>query len=275
MSKAFFKHLYDKQRSLEAVPSNADIAAWALQVVRLMFPEQNHDKFDSQEHVEEHFFRLQSELHQMMDATKACRNCDNDKLSALFFESLPELYDVLNTDIQSIFNGDPAARSEFEVIRSYPGFYAISFYRIAHALHLLSVPLIPRILTEHAHSTTGIDIHPGAIIGDWFTIDHGTGVVIGETSIIGRHVKLYQGVTLGALHVHKDMAFIKRHPTVEDGVIIYSGATILGGDTVIGRDSIIGGNVWITKSVPPGSKVYHKGEISVLMLDPNQSSSWP
>jgi serine O-acetyltransferase len=171
---------------------------------------------------------------------------------------------VLNTDIDAIVLGDPAAHTRFEVIRAYPGFFAISFYRIAHALLDLETPLLPRIITEYAHSQTGIDIHPAAEIGEHFFIDHGTGIVIGETCIIGNHVKLYQGVTLGALSVDKDMAFIKRHPTVEDHVIIYSGATILGGDTTIGHHSTIGGNVWLTKSVPPYSTVYHRASVEVV-----------
>ena len=145
-----------------------------------------------------------------------------------FFSQLPGLYQLLNTDIQAIFRGDPAARSEFEVVRTYPGFFAISFYRLAHSLFKHDVPLLPRILTEYAHSKTGIDIHPAAEIGAYFYIDHGTGIVIGESCIIGKHVKLYQGVTLGSLSVAKSMAFTKRHPTVEDNVVIYSGATITG-----------------------------------------------
>ena len=145
----------------------------------------------------------------------------------------------------------PAAKSREEVIRTYPGFYAVAAYRIAHQLHLLGIQGIPRIITEHAHSKTGIDIHPGAKIGNHFCIDHGTGVVIGETSVIGNHVKIYQGVTLGALSVNKEDATKKRHPTLEDNVVVYAGATILGGGTVIGRGSVIGGNVWLTESVPP------------------------
>src|SRR5690606_29345748 len=155
-----------------------------------------------------------------------------------FFNSFPELYRKMNTDISAILNGDPAAKNEFEIIRTYPGFLAISFYRVAHALFKLEVPLIPRLLTELAHSKTGIDIHPGAMIGEYLYIDHGTGIVIGETTIIGDYVKMYQGVTLGGLSVEKIFANTKRHPTIEDRVIIYAGATILGGDTVIGHDCI-------------------------------------
>jgi serine O-acetyltransferase len=176
---------------------------------------------------------------------------------------LPEIRDTLQQDIQAAYEGDPAAMSTMEVVMSYPGLYAITIHRIAHALYKQGVPLIPRVMSEHAHSKTGIDIHPGATIGPGFFIDHGTGVVIGETCRIGRRVKLYQGVTLGALSFAKDengmlVKGIKRHPDVEDNVVIYAGATILGGDTVIGRGAVIGGNVWLTHSVPPGTKVYNQ-----------------
>ncbi len=167
------------------------------------------------------------------------------------------IYDKLIEYLLAIYIGDPAAKYISEVIRSYPGFYATAAYRIAHELHSLGIEDIPRIITEHAHSQTGIDIHPGARIGRHFCIDHGTGLVVGETAEIGDHVKLYQGVTLGALSVHKEDANLKRHPVIEDHVVIYAGATILGGQTVIGHHSIIGGNVWITRSVPPHAKVYY------------------
>lgn len=173
---------------------------------------------------------------------------------------MPEIYHLLNTDIDAILSGDPAAHTAFEVIRAYPGFYALSFFRIAHALYQLNMPLVPRILTEQAHARTGIDIHSAAEIDEYFCIDHGTGIVIGETTKIGKHVKIYQGVTLGALSVKKDMAFTIRHPTIEDHVVIYAGTTILGGETIVGHHSVIGGNVWVTESVPPGSLVYHQPE---------------
>ncbi len=245
------------------MPSNKEITTWALQVIRLLYPEQSKKVFISIGQLQDEFKKLEDELCHIMHVTTACGNCDNERLAKSFFDQLPELYRVLNTDIQAIFNGDPAARSEFEVIRTYPGFYAISFYRLAHSLFNHDVPLLPRILTEHAHSKTGIDIHPAAQIDEYFYIDHGTGIVIGETSRIGKHVKLYQGVTLGALSVAKNLADTKRHPTVEDNVVIYSGATILGGETVIGHDSVIGGNVWLTQSVAPNSTVYHDPTIKV------------
>ena len=177
-----------------------------------------------------------------------------------FFRELPAIRALLNTDIRAAFRGDPAAKSIEEVILSYPGLEAIMVYRLAHFFWTREVPLIPRMMSEIIHTRTGIDIHPGAEIAESFFIDHGTGVVIGETSVIGKNVKIYQGVTLGALSVKKELAGKKRHPTIEDDVTIYAGATILGGDTIIGKGSVIGGNVWLTRSVSPGSTVYAKGE---------------
>lgn len=174
------------------------------------------------------------------------------------FRSIPRLRRLLDGDVRAAYDGDPAARSIEEIVFSYPSIEAITAHRIAHELYKAGVPMIPRIIAEHAHAVTGIDINPGATIGERFFIDHGTGVVIGETAVIGNDVKLYQGVTLGALSVPHRIgeSLGKRHPTIEDEVTIYSGATILGGDTVIGRGSVIGGNVWIVRSVPPGSKVF-------------------
>jgi serine O-acetyltransferase len=180
-----------------------------------------------------------------------------------FFKDLKNIKKTLLKDASFILESDPAATRLIEVIAIYPGFLAIFCYRIANSLAKLSVPLLPRIITEYAHKVTGIDIHPLATIGCPFSIDHGTGIVIGETAIIGNNVKLYQGVTLGALSVDKSKASKKRHPTIEDNVVLYAGCTILGGQTVVGRNSIIGGNVWLTESIAPFSVVYHKSEIIV------------
>ena len=180
-----------------------------------------------------------------------------------FFEKLPEVYEKLLLDAHAFVAADPAAESLEEVIVAYPGFYAISVYRIAHELYKLQVPILPRLITEYAHNKTGIDIHPGATIGGAFFIDHGTGVVIGQTTVIGNHVKLYQGVTLGALAVRKEARGAKRHPTIENNVIIYAGSCILGGETTVGHDSAIGGNVWLTESVQPYSVVYHKSDVKI------------
>lgn len=264
MNEEFYLHLFNKQNSIEPVPSNQEIAEWVMNLLNLLYPERLTTPDYSVNEIKRRFARQEKELIKILNATKACEHFDNEGIVAGFFDNLPELYRKMNTDIKAILDGDPAAKSEFEVIRSYPGFLAIAIYRISHVLLKANVPLIPRIITEYGHSITGIDIHPGALIGEYLYIDHGTGLVIGETTVIGNHVKLYQGVTLGALSVEKYMADIKRHPTIEDHVIIYSGATILGGETHIGAHSIIGGNVWLTKSVPPRSTVYHQSAIKVI-----------
>ena len=180
-----------------------------------------------------------------------------------FLNAIPQIARVADTDVEAAFSGDPAAYSKEEIIITYPGFYAICVYRLAHKLHNLGVPLLPRLMSEYAHEKTGIDIHPGAVIGENFFIDHGTGVVIGETSLIGKNVKIYQGVTLGALSVKKKLQSVKRHPTIESDVVIYANSTILGGDTVIGRGSVIGGNTWITESIPSDSVILNKMEMSI------------
>jgi len=191
-----------------------------------------------------------------------CTHCQErgQREGIRFLEQLPKIREILITDVQAAYDGDPAAKSIDEVIISYPGVLAITIHRIAHQLWRQEIPLLPRMMSEHAHSITGIDIHPGAAIGLSFFIDHGTGVVIGETTTIGERVRIYQGVTLGALSLPKEeveqLRYAKRHPTIEDDVTIYAGATILGGETVIGSGSVIGGSVWITNSVPPGTKVF-------------------
>ncbi|RTZ98258.1 MAG: serine acetyltransferase [Deltaproteobacteria bacterium] len=199
--------------------------------------------------------------HDCFRYNQPCSECEeNGHLTALeILNAVPALRKILATDVSATYEGDPAAKSHDEIIFSYPGILAITIYRVAHLLHNLGIPLLPRIMTEYAHGITGIDIHPGADIGERFVIDHGTGVVIGETTVIGRNVRIYQGVTLGALSLPADagerLRNQKRHPTIEDDVIIYSGATILGGDTIIGTRSIIGGNVWLTRSVAPDTSV--------------------
>ncbi|MBT3311434.1 MAG: serine acetyltransferase [Desulfobacterales bacterium] len=199
--------------------------------------------------------------HDCLRYDHSCTDCKErgQKVALDILDIIPNIRKTLATDISAAFDGDPAAKSHDEVIFSYPGIFTIMVYRISNALFTQDVPLLPRIMSEYAHSITGIDIHPGAQIGESFAIDHGTGIVIGETAIIGNNVRIYQGVTLGALSLPKDAGNryrgVKRHPTIEDDVIIYAGATILGGDTSIGARSVIGGNVWITKSVPPDTKV--------------------
>ena len=216
------------------------------------------------------FFEVLSEQitlairHDCLRYNQPCTHCKDRGLESaiVFMREMPQLRNMLSKDVRAAYEGDPAAKSHDEIIFSYPGLYAVTVYRIAHQLHHQGITLIPRIMTENAHSLTGIDIHPGAHIGESFFIDHGTGVVVGETAVIGNRVRLYQGVTLGALSLPRDSAKAlrsqKRHPTIEDDAIIYAGATILGGDTVIGARSVIGGNVWITDSVPPDTKVFLK-----------------
>jgi serine O-acetyltransferase len=200
--------------------------------------------------------------HECKRLGRVCTFCEDkaEEVAIDFLAAIPSMREMLALDVQAAYDGDPAAKSLDEIIFSYPGMFAITVYRIAHELYRLGVPLIPRMMTEHAHTVTGIDIHPGARIGKRFFIDHGTGVVIGETTEIGENVKLYQGVTLGALSFPKDekgnlLRGTKRHPTLEDNVTIYSGATILGGETTIGTGSVVGGNVWLTHSIEPGTKV--------------------
>ncbi|MFA8449549.1 MAG: serine O-acetyltransferase EpsC [Bacteroidales bacterium] len=188
-----------------------------------------------------------------------------------FFEKFPEIASSLMEDAQTIYDFDPAARSVDEVIAGYPGFFSIMVYRLSHVLYNFDIPLIPRLMSEYAHSKTGIEISPGAKIGKSFFIDHGTGIVIGETAIIYDNVKIYQGVTLGAMQVDKSLAQTKRHPTIENNTIIYSNSTILGGDTVIGHDSIVGGNVFLTKSIPPNSIVYQQSEVKIRNQDKKSS----
>lgn len=208
-------------------------------------------------------YRLSNLLTVMLLPIRNNLNQTPETICLNFISQLPDIYISLMKDAKAICDFDPASASIEEVIITYPGFFAIAAYRIAHTIQKLGVPLIPRLISEYAHSMTGIDINPGAEIGESFFIDHGTGIVIGETTVIKNNVKIYQGVTLGALQVRKDLASTKRHPTVEDNVIIYANATILGGETIIGKGSIIGGNVWITSSVPENSLVYHTNEIKI------------
>ncbi len=263
MNKDFKSYLLNKHDTTGVLPTNKSITRWALCLIRLLYPQLIHERLKNSSDIDRTFLWLEKELQHLLDSAYACQNDDNKVRAKRFMEYIPQLYRILNTDIDAILKGDPAAKDDYEVIRAYPGFYAIAFYRIAHVLWKLGIAMIPRILTEHAHSKTGIDIHPGADIDDHFFIDHGTGIVIGETAVIGKHVKLYQGVTLGALSVAKNMANTKRHPTIGNNVIIYSGASILGGETVIGDNCVIGGNVWLTKSVSDGSIVYYTSQTRI------------
>lgn len=261
MDKTFLEKLYQSHQACPSCPSPAEVSQFFTQLLGTLFPDFSHETFTSISDFEAHVSELQNNLEEMIRNTPGRKTMNEREVVQQFFDALPRIHDRLEHDVVAMYAGDPAAKDTKEVVRTYPGFYATAAYRLAHELHRLGVVGIPRVITEHAHSKTGIDIHPGAKIGEHFCIDHGTGVVIGETTIIGNHVKIYQGVTLGALSVDKRDAEKKRHPTIEDNVIIYAGATILGGETIIGHDSVIGGNVWITRSVAAHSKIYYQAKI--------------
>ena len=262
MSKTFIKKLYERnKKASSSFPDKESAEDFIDQLFRFLFLPVTGRKPLTE--VEKEFDSLKSYLSTLVyDVIKGGE--ESQTITESFFSNLPGMYDQLIADAESIVKHDPAARSVEEVIVAYPGFYAIAIYRLSHRLYNLGVNILPRLFTEYAHGRTGIDIHPGAKIGEGFFIDHGTGIVIGETSIIGNHVKIYQGVTIGALLALKEDQPAKRHPTIEDGVVIYAGATILGGQTVIGHDSVIGGNVWITNSVPANSLVYQKSEVTTI-----------
>jgi len=233
-----------------------------------------HILFDAKISVRDNMDALAESFNDLCQMLEKPLPCEYETVWKKFLVGLPDILNQLNQDAKCIFLHDPAANSVEEVILAYPGFFSIAVYRLSHAFYLHRMPLIPRMMSEYAHRLTGIDIHPGASIGSPFFIDHGTGIVIGESAVIRDHVKIYQGVTLGALQVSKDMKDQKRHPTVEDNVTIYAGSTILGGETVIGANSTIGGNVWLTRSVPPDSIVYQKSETK-LKQKPNGKNEGP
>lgn len=262
MNQEFINKLYIRQQVCPSCPSPEVVSQWFNELLGTLFPDFSKQQFSNQKEFELHFEKLKLQLDQILSRNPIKSEADPDQIAETFFESLPKIHEMLEEDITAIFEGDPAAKSRTEVIRTYPGFIAIAAHRVAHFLHQTGVALIPRIISEYAHSKTGIDIHPGATIGHYFCIDHGTGIVIGETTEIGDHVKVYQGVTLGGLSVDKKDAKVKRHPTIGDNVVIYAGATILGGNTMVGHDSIIGGNVWLTHSVPAFSKIYYQAQMS-------------
>ncbi len=265
--KFFIEKLYAKNRGGFALFPDKELAAtFADDLFNLLFTSYA-TRFETIESLTREYESLKNTFSALLFDVVKDEAEVREQTDALF-AALPAIYDTLLLDAEAVLKFDPAAVSIEEVLVAYPGFYAIAIYRMAHQLLQQGIKILPRLLGEFAHSKTGIDIHPGAQIGKSFFIDHGTGIVIGETAIIGNDVKIYQGVTLGALNVSKENASVKRHPTIRDGVIIYSGATILGGDTVIGRNSIIGGNVWLTYSVPSHSIVYHKSEIKVRDNNP-------
>ena len=262
MDRDFLNTLYVRQQACSNAPSPEVVVNWFSELLGTLFPDFSKQNFNSQREFGLHFEKLKLQLEQILSRNPLQAERESSDIAEEFFNNLPLMHQKLEQDVTALFEGDPAAKSRTEVIRTYPGFVAIAAHRVAHELHLAGVQLIPRIISEYAHGKTGIDIHPGATIGNFFCIDHGTGVVIGETTLIGDHVKVYQGVTLGALSVDKKDAKTKRHPTIGDNVVIYAQATILGGNTHVGHDSIVGGNVWLTRSVPAFSKVYYQARMN-------------
>ncbi|MCF8224427.1 MAG: serine O-acetyltransferase [Bacteroidales bacterium] len=243
-------------------PSTVKTHTFVENIVHILFPIKLDCKIEESE-VELELGRCALELKELLYSIRNSIPDTPENITAAFMDQLPAAYDTMMDDAVSIARFDPASSCVEEVLLAYPGFYCIAVYRMAHILFKLKVPLLPRIMMEFVHGQTGIDIHPGASIDSPFFIDHGTGIVIGETARIGKNVKIYQGVTLGALTVEKDLARTKRHPTIEDNVVIYAGSTILGGKTVIGHDTIVGGNTWITESVLPHSRVYRQHRVIV------------
>ncbi len=260
MTEEFKEHLLKKHNHCRNCPSNKAIKNFFQDIMSLLFPNFSDGRLDKPKLIKDRIQSIQGTLQDFLFQHPNLSTQDALEVAEDFINNLEPIERAISMDVEAIYSGDPAAKSKEEIIRSYPGFYAISAYRVAHALNKIGVKVIPRIITEHAHHRTGIDIHPGANIDHSFCIDHGTGVVIGETTVIGHNVKIYQGVTLGALSVNKEDANSKRHPTIEPHVVIYANATVLGGKTTIGNNSIIGGNVWITRSVEPYSTIYYVSE---------------
>lgn len=254
----FLQLLYKEHLKASDCPPPRLVIQFFEHLLGVLFAAYSEKEFLKEAAFRDYYQALKKDYCSILEKGKSLHSGNTVELCESFFSQLPSIRLQLQQDIDAMYQGDPAAESKDEVVRTYPGFYALSAHRIAHAMSKQKIKLLPRIISEHAHSTTGIDIHPGATIGSHCCIDHGTGIVIGETTWIGNHVKIYQGVTLGALSVDKADAESKRHPTIEDNVVIYAGASILGGATIVGHDSIIGGNVWLTQSVPPHSKIYYR-----------------
>lgn len=259
----FPAHLFKTTQTFcHEVPSLVKSHHFINELINFLFPIRT-DKNISLKNMEAKWEELQQIFISLLVPLKPLMEEDIESTRLKFFSEIPNIHQRLLKDADAYLKFDPAARCPEEVILCYPGFYTVSIYRLANVLYHMNIPVLPRVISEYAHGKTGIDIHPGATIGDKLFIDHGTGIVIGETCVIGRNVKIYQGVTLGALYVGKNLAGSKRHPTIEDNVVIYSNSTILGGDTVIGHDSVVGGNTWLTESIPPFSVAYHKPSITI------------
>lgn len=273
---------YEKGKTIDAIniynkPNKAEVRELVHKLLQIVFPgyfrERSYKIYNPQNSfavlIEDIFYHLNKQVLLALDFCKLRgtlseeeRETESYRICKAFFQNIPKVREYIESDLQAAFDGDPAAGCKEEIILAYPGILASTINRIAHELYLLKVPVLPRLMTEYAHSETGIDIHPGATLGKYFFIDHGTGIVIGETAIIGENVKIYQGVTIGALSTRggQKLAGVKRHPTIEDHVTIYAGASVLGGDTVIGRNAVIGGNAFITSSIPADTRVSIKNQ---------------
>ncbi len=260
MQEEFLERIHKEHQNAKGCPSPNSIVSFYESLLGFIFPDYGNEKISNKEEIRSRYVELKNDWHNLLE--KRCKSLQEKYPGEeqILFDDLHEIKSALEKDISAIFDGDPAAKSRLEVIKTYPGFKAIAAYRIAHCIYNAGYVLIARMISEHAHSKTGIDIHPGAKIRSHFCIDHGTGIVIGETTEIGEYVKIYQGVTLGATSVRKENASLKRHPTIGNNVVIYANATILGGKTIIGDHCIIGGNSWITKSLEPHSRLYYDSE---------------
>lgn len=258
---AFAEELAHSRLDASPLPLKRRVATVLDDVLGLLFPQLSEEGAATADEIQARLALVRRDLRDLVRPLDGAVRADD--VAEEFSRNLPELYRTIRLDAEAIVAGDPAAEGIDEVVAAYPGFVAIATYRLAHEIHRLGVPVLPRLLAEVAHTRTGIDIHPAARIGRSFCIDHGTGIVIGETTVIGDDVKIYQGVTLGALSVAKSAAGTKRHPTIGDRVVIYAGATVLGGETIVGHDSVIGGNVFLTHGVPPQSVVYHTSQVRV------------
>jgi serine O-acetyltransferase len=259
-NEEFSGFLFEKYENFRKdVPSMTKAYAFTENLINFLFPFKI-DRKCTLPQIELNLSQLQIDFKSLLGPLENTLESKINDIADDFFNQVPNIYKRLMDNAKHFLDFDPAARSVESIILYYPGFYAITVYRLSNVLSKLKIPFLPRMMSEYAHSKTGIEIHPAAEIGENFFIDHGTGIVIGETAEIGNNVKIYQGVTLGAIMVEKSMRGKKRHPTIEDNVIIYSGSSILGGDTIIGHDTVIGGNVWLTKSVPPYSVVYHESK---------------
>ena len=258
---AFAEELALARRHTGGLPLRRSVSGFVDGLLGLLFPQLSEEGGATADEIGARLALIRRDLRDLLRPIEEPARAE--EVAIAFTDALPDLYARIRLDADAIVAGDPAAESIDEVVSAYPGFLAIATHRIAHEIHHQGVSILPRLLSEVAHGRTGIDIHPGASIGRSFCIDHGTGIVIGETAVIGDLVKVYQGVTLGALSVAKSAAGTKRHPTIEDRVVLYANATVLGGDTVVGHDSVVGGNVWLTNSVPPYSLVYHTSQVRI------------